>query len=111
MIKKVTLNIIFGILFIPNLIGQNNQLGNWFIYFGNQKINKSWNFQSDIQLRNYKFLDQRNQFLIRGGIGYNLQPNNHNILLGAAYVESNNYDENDIVTNISKETQIGRAHV
>lgn len=111
MIKKVTLNIIFGILFISNLIGQNNQLGNWFIYFGNQKINKSWNFQSDIQLRNYKFLDQRNQFLIRGGIGYNLQPNNHNILLGAAYVESNNYDENDIVTNISKETRIFEQYI
>jgi hypothetical protein len=106
MFKKCILSFIVWIYFAPNVIGQSSDLGNWFIYFGNQKINSKWNFQSDVQVRNYQLLNQRNQLLIRGGIGYNLKPNNHNILLGAAYIESNNYDENDVPTFIKKETRI-----
>lgn len=111
MFKKCILSFIVWIYFAPNVIGQSSDLGNWFIYFGNQKINSKWNFQSDVQVRNYQLLNQRNQLLIRGGIGYNLKPNNHNILLGAAYIESNNYDENDVPTFIKKETRIYEQYI
>ena len=92
MIKKCLLNFIVWIFFSLKLSGQNSNFGSWFIYFGNQKIKKNWNFQSDVQFRNYQIFNQRNQLLIRGGLGYNLSPQNHNLLLGIAYVESYNYD-------------------
>ena len=63
-------------------IGQSSNVGTWFVYFGNQKINDKWNIQSDFQYRDYQFFGQRNQFLARAGLGYNLKPQNHNLLLG-----------------------------
>lgn len=111
MIKKCLLNFIVWIFFSLKLSGQNSNFGSWFIYFGNQKIKKNWNFQSDVQFRNYQIFNQRNQLLIRGGLGYNLSPQNHNLLLGIAYVESYNYDENDMLTSIGKETRIYEQYI
>ena len=76
-------------------VGQSNNVGTWFVYFGNQKINDKWNIQSDFQYRDYRFLGQRNQFLARAGLGYNLKPQNHNLLLGYAYIATDAYDEFD----------------
>jgi hypothetical protein len=65
---------------------QEKKFRTWGILNLNQKINKDWSFQSDIQYRAYEDLDQLQQLLIRGGIGYNLTENNNNILAGYAYV-------------------------
>ena len=77
-----------------SVIGQSNNIGTWFVYFGNQKINDKWNIQSDFQYRDYRFLGQRNQFLARAGLGYNLKPQNHNLLLGYAYIATDEFDNN-----------------
>jgi len=66
---------------------QNNKIGNWLIYFGNQKINEKFNFHNEIQCRNYNFIGDISQLLIRTGIGYNLNKNN-NILLGYGFIET-----------------------
>lgn len=71
---------------------QKKQLGNWLIYFGNQKINRRWNWHNEIQYRNYNFLGDINQLLLRTGIGYNLSENNNNILLGYGFIRSHPYD-------------------
>ena len=70
---------------------QKSEVGNWFIYFGNQKINSRWNWHSEVQYRNYNFAGDLEQLLIRTGIGYNLTPNNNNILLGYGYILSKPY--------------------
>lgn len=70
---------------------QKTDTGNWFIYFGNQAINKKWNWHNEIQYRNYNFAGDTQQLLLRTGIGYNLTENNNNILLGYAYINSQNY--------------------
>ena len=67
--------------------GQNNKIGNWLIYFGNQKINEKFNFHNEIQYRKYNFIGDISQLLIRTGIGYNLNKNN-NILLGYGFIET-----------------------
>lgn len=72
---------------------QNNSDGTWFVYFGNQKINNKWNVQSDFQYRLRQVPDQTNQFIMRAGLGYNLTPGNHNVLIGAAYVQTNFSDD------------------
>lgn len=70
---------------------QKSDIGNWFIYFGNQKINKKWNWWNEVQYRNYNFAGDLQQLLLRTGIGYNLTENNNNVLLGYAFINSQRY--------------------
>jgi len=70
---------------------QKNDVGNWFIYFGNQKINKKWNWHNEVQYRNYNFAGDLQQLLLRTGIGYNLTENNNNVLMGYAFINSQRY--------------------
>ena len=73
--------------------GQDSDLGNWFIYFGNKQINPKWNWHSEVQYRNYNFIGDLEQLLIRTGIGYNLSENNNNVHLGYGFILSQNYVE------------------
>ena len=75
-----------------NSIAQKSAVGNWFIYLGNQKINKNWNWHNEVQYRNYNFIGDINQLLLRTGVGYNLSDNNDNILLGYGYIQSHTYN-------------------
>ncbi len=67
---------------------QESNFRTWNTLNINQKINKDFNFQSDIQYRSYEDLDQLQQLLIRGGIGYNLTENNNTVLAGYAYIQN-----------------------
>ena len=67
---------------------QESNFRTWNVLNINQKINQDFNFQSDIQYRSYEDLDQLQQLLIRGGIGYNLTENNNTILAGYAYIQN-----------------------
>ena len=60
---------------------QESDFRTWNALNINHKINKDFNFQSDIQYRSYEDLDQLQQLLIRGGIGYNLTESNNTICL------------------------------
>lgn len=71
---------------------QKNDVGNWLIYFGNQNLDRKWNWHNEVQYRNYNFIGDVNQLLIRTGIGYNLSENNNNVLLGYGFIQSNPYD-------------------
>lgn len=78
---------------------QDGDFRGWGTLNTNQKINDQWNIASDIQYRTYEDLDQFNQLLVRGGVGYNLTPNNNNLLVGYAFVHTRNPDgENDYST-------------
>ncbi|MDY3344510.1 DUF2490 domain-containing protein [Riemerella anatipestifer] len=80
------------ILLLPMVaFSQTNNLGNWFIYFGNKKIDNRWNWHYEVQYRNFNFIGDTEQVLIRTGLGYNLTENNNNILLGAAFIYSEPY--------------------
>jgi intein/homing endonuclease len=73
------------------MFSQKSEIGNWFIYFGNQKINQNWNWHNEVQYRNYDFIGDTNQLLLRTGIGYNLTENNNNVLFGYAFVNTQKY--------------------
>lgn len=80
------------ILFQANgSFAQKSDVGNWLLYFGNQKISKKWNWHNEVQYRNYNFIGDINQLLIRTGIGYNLSENNDNLLLGYGFIQSHTY--------------------
>jgi hypothetical protein len=52
-----------------------------------------------------------NQFLARGGLGYNLKPQNHNLLLGYAYIATDAYNEFDINTSTKIENRIYQQYL
>ena len=84
--------ITIGINFFSlNAFTQKTTTGNWFIYLGSQAINKKWNWHNEVQYRNYNFIGDLQQLLLRTGIGYNLSENNNNLLLGYAYINSQRY--------------------
>ena len=85
--KNKLIGIIAFVFCFHSMNGQNNKIGNWLIYFGNQKINEKLNFHNEIQYRNYNFIGDISQLLIRTGIGYNLNTNN-NILFGYGFIET-----------------------
>ncbi len=70
---------------------QDSDLGNWILYFGNKPFNSQWNWHHEVQYRNYDAIGDLEQLLLRTGIGYNLSENNNNLLLGYAYILSENY--------------------
>ena len=86
--KKISIILIF---LTTVVFAQKSDVGNWFIYFGNQKINKKWNFHNEIQYRNYNFIGDNNQIVLRTGVGYNLTDNNNNILLGYGFINTKKY--------------------
>jgi len=103
------------------IYAQKTDTGNWFMYFGNQTINKKWNWHNEVQYRNYNFAGDTQQLLLRTGIGYNLTDNNNNILLGYAYINSQNYiadtddkigdDENRIYQQFTTRQNFGRVYL
>ena len=98
---------VFLLLGINNsLYSQKSDIGNWFIYFGNQKINQNWNWHNEIQYRNYDFIGDTNQLLLRTGLGYNLTENNNNVLLGYAFVNTHKYIPNSDQKQGSNEHRI-----
>jgi hypothetical protein len=74
------------------LAAQSTSMGNWLIYFGNQSFHEKWNWHNEIQHRNYNAFGDLEQLLVRTGLGYNLSPNNNNLLLGYAFILSEPYD-------------------
>ncbi len=85
------------------LAAQPSDTGNWFIYFGNKKINNRWNWHHEAQYRNFNFVGDTEQLLLRTGLGYNLTENNNNVLLGYAFVYSEPYlNDTDAKTSLKE---------
>lgn len=100
MIKR-TFAFLAGISF-GLLAAQKSDVGNWLMLFGNEKINPKFNIHYEVQYRNYDFIGDLNQLLLRTGIGYNLSENNNNVLLGYAYVHSHNYDADQNISQLDE---------
>jgi hypothetical protein len=114
--------IIIGLsfLFVTNTFAQDTETGNWWIYFGNKKIDQKWNWHHEVQYRNYNAIGDLQQLLIRTGIGYNLTENNNNLLLGYGFIHSENYvggtdtkignDEHRIYQQFTTRQNFGRIY-
>lgn len=122
MINKLQSFLFLLVLFLTaNANAQSTDTGNWFVYFGNQKINSRWNWHNEVQYRNYNFAGDLQQLLLRTGIGYNLTENNNNILLGYGYIYSEPYipgtddktntNEHRIFQQFITKQEIGRVNI
>jgi hypothetical protein len=96
--------ILFIFFVVPlALFSQPSDLGNWFIYFGDKKIDNKWNWHHEVQYRNFNFVGDTEQLLLRTGIGYNLSENNNNVHLGYAYIYNEPYiGDTDDKTNFNE---------
>ena len=90
---------------------QKSEIGNWFVYFGNQKINRNWNWHNEIQYRNYDFIGDTNQILLRTGIGYNLTENNNNVLIGYGFINTQKYIPDSDQKQESNEHRIFQQYI
>lgn len=88
---RILLFILLSLCYNEFSYSQKSEIGNWFVYFGNQKINQNWNWHNEIQYRNYDFIGDMNQIVLRTGIGYNLTENNNNVLLGYGFITTQKY--------------------
>ncbi len=88
---KKLLTLFFGLCLCFSLQAQDSDTGNWIIYIGSKKINDKWNWHHEVQYRNYNFIGDLEQLLLRTGFGVNLTPGNNNLLLGYGYILSENY--------------------
>ena len=96
---KIKTYLLLTLAFCSGLNAQKSDTGTWMMLFGNEKLKNNFNYHYEVQNRDYGFVGDLNQLLLRTGVGYNLSENNNNVLLGYAYVLTNVYDEND---NIKK---------
>ena len=94
------LSVLFFSLTSVFSFAQNNDLGAWYMYFGNNKITKKFNLHNEIQYRNFNGIGDLEQLLIRTGIGYDLTDNNNNILLGYGFILSKPYKNGEKTENI-----------
>jgi hypothetical protein len=103
---KVIKTLFFFILFCNLSFAQKSELGNWFIYFGNQKINQKWIWYNEVQYRSYDFISDTNQLIARTGIGYNLSEENNNIHMGYGFINTKRYIANSYEKVDSNEHRI-----
>jgi hypothetical protein len=120
---KIKKYLLFFLIFLntPILFAQRSDIGNWFIYFGNQALNEKWVWHNEIQYRNYNFAGDLEQLLLRTGIGYNLTDKNNNLLLGYGFIHSQPYlthteektrfDEHRIFQQFINRHQWGRVYI
>lgn len=90
-------------LMLPNFsIGQDSNVGNWLIYFGNKKLNDKWNIHHEVQYRNYNAIGDLEQLLLRSGLGYTFNGGKNNVLLGYGFIASENYIDSESKVNVNE---------
>ncbi|CEJ68807.1 hypothetical protein BN1195_01098 [Chryseobacterium oranimense G311] len=100
--RKIFTKLLFTVLSLGSItaLAQKNDLGAWYMYFGNNKISKKLNWHNEIQYRNFDAVGDLEQLLLRTGIGYDLTENNNNVLLGYGFILSRPYVNGEKRENI-----------
>ncbi|MCH7397483.1 DUF2490 domain-containing protein [Belliella sp. DSM 107340] len=81
---------------------QVSDLGNWLIYFGNQDFgNGKWVWHNEIQYRNYNFLGNTEQLLLRTGVGKYVSDRNSLVSAGYTFVRTRPLVELDGVVDVN----------
>lgn len=92
MLKPLNLFFIIAALaLLPNVSdAQQNEFGNWLMYFGTNRITDQWSIHSEVQYRNHTIEPVNvEQLLLRTGLNYHL---NKNTILTGGYAYIGSYD-------------------
>lgn len=120
---KLTLRIaLFGTLLslLPfSLFSQQDELGNWMMYFGTHKLSEKFSLHTEFQYRNHKIGPSVEQLLPRVGINYHFQPNAI-VTAGYAFIPSYDFEsdqkapettEQRIFQQLIINNKVGRAKI
>ena len=94
MSKKLnyTFTLLFFALLSNSLLAQQNEFGNWLMYFGTNRLTDEWSIHSEVQYRNHTIEPVNiEQLLLRTGLNYHLSKNA--VLTGGyVYIASHVYE-------------------
>lgn len=80
-----------------------SKMGAWYMYFFNTSHKSgSIGFQGDIQHRNWNFIGDLEQLLLRGGLTFKPKNEKVKFTLGYGNISTGTYGENNSVTNESR---------
>jgi len=95
MIKKHLLNrslLLLLILLPVSVFSQENETGNWLMYFGTNKISDKFSIHTEIQFRNHTITpNNTEQLLLRTGLNYHFSEK-ATVTAGYAYIPSFVFD-------------------
>lgn len=87
--KLLPLFLIFSLCFCAGGAAQNNDVGAWYIYFGNARFNNSpLSIHAEAQYRNHNIIGDLEQLLLRTGLQYNLKDNAATFTAGYGFIRS-----------------------
>lgn len=88
-IKRISLIL----LILPfSLLAQQEEVGNWLMYFGTNKISDKYSIHTEIQYRNYTITpNNTEQLLLRTGLNYHFS-DRATVTAGYAYIPSYIYE-------------------
>ncbi len=114
-------NYLWGLLLGSPLFlqAQQSPVGAWYIYFGNQRIAKNWQWFNELQYRNFNAGGDLEQLLLRTALGYNLTEGNNNLALGYGFIHGRPYangqkislDEHRLYQQFISRQQFGRFYL
>jgi len=101
---------IFLILLTLNLSAQEEQIGNWLMYFGSNKISDKVSIHSEVQYRHHTIAPVNvEQLLLRTGINCHIA-DNAILTIGYGYVAGHQY-ESEQATPESEESRIWQQFI
>ena len=75
-IKIVLVLIVVFISVIPLQAQNSKDVGAWYMYFGNFKLNEKWSFHNELQVWERKPTKDFQQLILRTGLNYKINKNN-----------------------------------
>jgi len=90
-VKYILLLAAISLMHCTTVLAQDSNTGTWYWYNGNNAFAGKYNWWNEVQYRNYNFVGDLQQLLLRTGVGMNLTEGNNNVLLGYAFIRSEQY--------------------
>jgi len=91
MFRKIY-SLLFIVFFTTTLFSQQDETGNWLMYFGTNKIHDDWSIHTEVQYRNHELAPNTvEQLLLRTGLNYHINSSN-SVTLGYGFIPSYVYE-------------------
>jgi len=98
--------IVFISIFNTNAQVDENQTGAWFMYFYNHQFkNSQWGVQGDFQYRDWQFLGDQEQLLLRSGLTYTPKDAGIMFTLGGVNITTGQFGDSDTTSNENRSYQ------
>ncbi len=82
----------FALILSTPILAQQDEVGNWIMYFGQNRMSDKWSVHSEVQYRNHTLAPVNiEQLLLRTGLNYHFSPSAF-ATAGYGYIASHEYE-------------------